>query len=130
MTTKSAKCMTMQARAPFRYNLYGGVLSYVTKDELAHRADPVFLEVRRAARRGDIMASPEASQLGTRLDAHHFPETNGRIAVCRRCGARTDSPMGHHHLPSEHQLARSVQWIDAQSQLSRIDRARAKRSAP
>ena len=75
------------------------------------------------------MGAPEVAQLGARLDEHHSPETNGRIAVCRRCGARTDGPKGHRHVPSEGQLARSDQWLDAQAHLSRIDRARAKRAA-
>ena len=76
------------------------------------------------------MASPETLQLGARLDEHHFPETNGRMAICRRCGARTDGPMGHHHVPSERQLARSDQWLQTQSRLSRIDRASETRERP
>ena len=40
------------------------------------------------------MTSPESSDVAAQLDQHHLPETNGRIAVCRRCGARTDSPAG------------------------------------
>jgi hypothetical protein len=66
------------------------------------------------------MASPEALQLGARLDEHHLPETNGRIAVCRRCGGRTDSPLGRKHVPDERQLARTNAWLDAQSRISRI----------
>ncbi len=69
------------------------------------------------------MASPEALQLGARLDEHHFPETNGRMAVCRRCGVQTDSPLGRKHVPDERQLARTIAWLDAQSRISRIDRA-------
>jgi hypothetical protein len=33
------------------------------------------------------VVSPEAQQLGSRLDEDHAPETNGRMSVCRRCGA-------------------------------------------
>jgi hypothetical protein len=69
------------------------------------------------------MASPEASQLGTRLDEHHLPETNGRMAVCRRCGAFTDGPEGK-HAPRERQLARISEWLDTQSRISRLTGAR------
>jgi len=68
------------------------------------------------------MASTEASQLAARLDEHHSPETNGRIAVCRRCGARTDDLAGHKHAPNEHQLARSNEWLVAQALLVHIRR--------
>jgi hypothetical protein len=68
------------------------------------------------------MASAEALELGARLDEHHLPETNGRIAVCRRCGARTYSPLGRKHLPDERQLARINAWLDAQSRINRIAR--------
>jgi hypothetical protein len=54
--------------------------------------------------------SPEACQLGAQLDAHHAPETNGWMAVCRRCGARTDGPTGV-HTPSEKQLDRAHDWL-------------------
>ena len=70
------------------------------------------------------MDSPEASLTGARLDEHHAPETNGRMAVCRRCGTRTDSPEGSHHVPSERQLARADEWLEAQSRLRVIDRAK------
>ena len=40
------------------------------------------------------MTPSEALHLAAQLDEHHTPETNGRIPVCRRCGARTDSPTG------------------------------------
>ena len=69
------------------------------------------------------MASPEAGQLGTRLDAHHLPETNGRMAVCRRCGAFTDGPEGK-HAPRERQLTRISQWLDTQSRSGRLAAAR------
>jgi hypothetical protein len=69
------------------------------------------------------MSSAEARQLGSRLDEHHLPETNGRMAVCRRCGAFTDGPQGGHS-PREHQLVRTHQWLDTQSRLNRIAGAR------
>ena len=73
------------------------------------------------------MVSAEAQQLGSRLDEHHAPETNGRMSVCRRCGAQTDGPKGL-HIPDERQLERALQWLDAQSLSSGIDRARNRRN--
>ena len=70
------------------------------------------------------MVSPEASILGARLDENHPPETNGRMAVCRRCGAQTESPQGRQHVPNERRLARSEEWLDAQKRALRIDDAR------
>jgi hypothetical protein len=70
------------------------------------------------------MVSPEATLIGARLDEHHAPETNGRMAVCRRCGARTDSPLGLNHVPREGCLVRSEQWLDAQSRTRHIDQAK------
>jgi hypothetical protein len=75
------------------------------------------------------MPTLEAPQLAARLDQDHLPETNGRMAVCRRCGAQVDSPLGHHHVPSEGQLARYDQWLDAQARLRHIERERDRRSA-
>jgi len=71
-----------------------------------------------------IMISAESSQLGLQLDEHHAPETNGRMSVCRRCGALTDSPVGLRHLPHPTQVDRSNAWLTAQSRLRQIDRAR------
>lgn len=71
------------------------------------------------------MASPDAADLGARLDQDHSPETNGRMRVCRRCGARTDDTQGTRHLPDEHRLDRGEQWLDAQERTRRCDRARA-----
>jgi hypothetical protein len=71
------------------------------------------------------VVSPEALQLGSRLDKHHVPETNGRMPVCRRCGARTDGPKGL-HIPDERQLERALRWLDAQSLSSGIDRAKSR----
>ena len=70
------------------------------------------------------MVSPEAAELGSRLDQDHSPETNTRMAVCRRCGARTDGPEGHQHLPDERQLARFNRWLDAEGRAKRVSRAR------
>jgi len=70
------------------------------------------------------VASPQAMDVGARLDADHGPETNGRMAVCRRCGAPTDGPDGTHHVPHDDRLARCTQWLDAQARLRHIDRAR------
>ena len=69
------------------------------------------------------MISEEALSLGSRLDEDHPPETNGRMAVCRRCGAHTDSPEGLRHVPDERQLARSSDWLDMQARASRIQRS-------
>jgi len=69
------------------------------------------------------MDSTETSSVGSQLDGHHAPETNGRMAICRKCGARTDGPGGRHQ-PAEHQLVRSGEWLTAQARLSHIERAR------
>jgi hypothetical protein len=70
------------------------------------------------------MVSPEVTSVGARLDEHHPPETNGRMAVCRRCGSQTDDPLGRQHVPSERQVTRSSKWLDMQLRLSRIESAR------
>jgi hypothetical protein len=74
------------------------------------------------------MISAESSHIGAQLDAHHAPETNGRMSVCRRCGALTDSPAGLQHAPHKSQVDKSNQWLTAQSRLRQIDRARDLRS--
>jgi hypothetical protein len=70
------------------------------------------------------MDASEASYVGTRLDDHHTPETNGRMSVCRRCGTQTDGAEGLHHKPSERQLERSNSWLMAQFHQGRIDSVR------
>jgi hypothetical protein len=70
------------------------------------------------------MLSLEATSVGARLDEHHHPETNGRMAVCRRCGTQTDDPQGRTHVPGERQVVRSTKWLDAQLRVSRIENAR------
>jgi hypothetical protein len=74
--------------------------------------------------------SPEATSVGARLDEHHPPETNGRMSVCRRCGTKTDDPLGRQHVPDERQVIRSNKWLDAQLRVSRIERARYLRATP
>ena len=66
------------------------------------------------------MTSDEGTDVAAQLDQHHLPETNGRIAVCRRCGARTDSPAGLHHVLPEDRVTRSAEWLSAQSRLRDI----------
>ena len=74
------------------------------------------------------MISSEASLLGARLDEHHLPETNGRMAICRRCGAQTNGPDGRQHVPDERRLARSSDWLNMQTRIDMqkvlVDRAR------
>jgi hypothetical protein len=70
------------------------------------------------------MTSPEETEVGARLDEHHKPETNGRMAVCRKCGAQTTGPQQSRHAPQQRHQARSDEWLANQSQLRRIDRAR------
>ena len=62
--------------------------------------------------------------VGSQLDEHHAPETNGRMSVCRRCGAQTDNPAGLHHIPAERQLERSNEWLVAQARARHIDQVR------
>jgi hypothetical protein len=71
-----------------------------------------------------MMTGAEASQVGTQLDEDHAPETNGRMSVCRRCGARTDGPVGLHHRPDERELPRSTAWLIAEAQRRRLDHIR------
>lgn len=73
------------------------------------------------------MTSPECLQVAAQLDADHLPETNGRIAVCHTCGARTDGPTGLHHVLQEGRVHRSTEWLDAQSRIRAIERAQTER---
>jgi hypothetical protein len=70
------------------------------------------------------MTSAESLRVGAQLDEHHAPETNGRIPVCRRCGARTDGPTGSHHVLQEGRVAQSSEWLSAQSRLRDIAHAK------
>jgi hypothetical protein len=69
------------------------------------------------------VVSPEVISVGARLDEDHSPETNGRMAVCRRCGIQTDDPQGRKHVPDERQMIRSTRWLDLQLRATRIERA-------
>ena len=66
----------------------------------------------------------ELLDAGAQLDEHHAPETNGRMNVCRRCGLRTDSPTGVHHIVAESQRIRSNEWLLGQARLRDIEAAR------
>jgi hypothetical protein len=61
---------------------------------------------------------------GSQLDEHHAPETNGRMAVCRRCGSRTDGPAGRQHMPAERQMTRIGEWLTAESKRAHIKQVR------
>ncbi|MHB1554132.1 MAG: hypothetical protein ACYCSX_09120 [Acidimicrobiales bacterium] len=69
------------------------------------------------------MTSLDASELGVQLDNDHLPETNGRMAICRRCGVTTDDPTGHVHRLKEREIARAGRWLDERGRLHRIERA-------
>ena len=71
------------------------------------------------------MVSTDPLPMGSRLDRHHSPETNGRMSICRRCGAQTDGPDGL-HIPDEGQTQRALRWLDAQSLSRRIDLAKSR----
>jgi len=71
-----------------------------------------------------VDSGPTAIDTGARLDEHHAPETNGRMAICRRCGSRTDTPVGRHHVPDPRQLARCEQWLDGEARARRIGAVR------
>lgn len=70
------------------------------------------------------MVPLEASLVGTQLDEDHAPETNGRMAICRRCGSHTDGPAGLHHVPHEGQLVRSSDWLITEANRRRIELVR------
>ena len=62
---------------------------------------PSRLRSRAGAHRGGPITSSECLDVAALLDEHHAPETNGRIAVCHTCGARTEGPEGGHHVLQE-----------------------------
>jgi hypothetical protein len=66
------------------------------------------------------MTTSQCFDVAAQLDENHAPETNGRIPVCRKCGARTDSPTGEHHLIQENRVGRSSEWLLAQTRLRDI----------
>jgi hypothetical protein len=55
--------------------------------------------------------STAATEVGARLDANHIPETNGWMAVCRKCGVRTEGPSGL-HAPHARQVTAAESWLD------------------
>ena len=61
---------------------------------------------------------------GSQLDQNHVPETNGRMAVCRRCGSQTDGPDGIRHMPADRQMTRVREWLVAELTKTHIDRVR------
>ena len=73
---------------------------------------------------GDIVVASDPSRMGTRLDEDHVPETNGRMAVCRRCGFRTRGVANDRHAPVEAQEARATGWLDAQAHARRVARVK------
>jgi hypothetical protein len=69
------------------------------------------------------MPPEDVVDTGGRLDQDHSPETNGRIAVCRRCGSRTDDPAGSRHVPADRQMTRVREWLATESKKLDIKRA-------
>lgn len=67
----------------------------------------------------DVFEMTESRIAGARLDDDHRAETNGRMAVCRRCGFGTEGPEGK-HAPYNRQLAAVGTWLDAQQLSARI----------
>jgi len=65
------------------------------------------------------LAALELLQTAAQLDEHHAPETNGRMAICRRCGMQTVGPTGG-HAPRAPQLAQAKRWLAGQSITQRI----------
>jgi hypothetical protein len=75
------------------------------------------------------MTSSDTLHVAAQLDEHHLPETNGRIPVCRRCGARTESPAGLHHIVQEDRISKSSEWLIAQSRLRDIAHSQQRRDS-
>jgi hypothetical protein len=73
------------------------------------------------------MTSSECLDVAAQLDEHHAPDTNGRIPVCHTCGARTDSPLGEHHVLEEARVNRSTEWLDAQTRIRAIAHSQTQR---
>ena len=69
------------------------------------------------------MAPQGEIHTGSQLDEDHAPETNGRMAICRRCGSRTDGPVGSHHEPSDGQMTRIREWLAAETRRAGIRRS-------
>ena len=66
----------------------------------------------------------ELSQLSERLDQDHVPETNGRMAICRRCGFRATSQAGERHVLIEGQAVRASSWLGGQATANRLTKAK------
>ena len=77
-----------------------------------------------AEKAGGPLMADEISELSQRLDQDHSPETNGRMAVCRRCGFRTSSKAGEHHVLLEDQAGRATSWLGSQATANRLIKAR------
>jgi hypothetical protein len=75
------------------------------------------------------MTSSDTLHVAAQLDEHHLPETNGRIPVCRRCGARTESPAGLHHIVQEDRVSKSSEWLIAQTRLRDIAHSQLRRDS-
>jgi hypothetical protein len=75
------------------------------------------------------MTSSDTLHVAAQLDEHHLPETNGRIPVCRRCGARTESPAGLHHIVQEDRISKSSEWLIAQTRLRDIAHSQLRRDS-
>lgn len=70
------------------------------------------------------MVEVEASGSGTQLDKDHAPETNGRMAICRRCGFRTTGEANDRHASVDVQEDRVNRWLDARAHAGRVAKAR------
>jgi hypothetical protein len=66
----------------------------------------------------------ELTKLAKRLDEDHLPETNGRMAICRRCGFRAVSQAGEHHVLIEGQTPRAEVWLGGRATANRLTKAR------
>jgi hypothetical protein len=69
---------------------------------------------------GDTVAVPLETGLTVMLDEDHAPETNGRMAVCRRCGFRTVATTGESHAPTEANRTKATQWLDGRVLANRV----------
>ena len=85
--------------------------------------------------RGEVIASDlanfddtvDARRVAALLDANHIPETNGWMAVCRKCGIRTASPEGL-HAPHALQIAAAEAWLERDTLGSNIARLQVRRN--
>lgn len=68
-------------------------------------------------------AEHDTSPLGRELDADHDAETNGRMSICRHCGARTAGPHGRHD-PAPRNEHKLQEWLSRQARLASAERMR------